>query len=120
MVGTLGFFVDALVLTLLIGPVGVGLYLGRLGSFLAAATFTWACNRRFTFGDTSRSGRFRQWGRFLAANAAGGLVNYGLYAALVTWHDGFRSWPVLAVAAGSLAGLLVNFFASRRFVFRSA
>jgi putative flippase GtrA len=55
--------------------------------------------------------------RYLAANAIGGLANYATYALLVATVEPVRRWPVLAVAAGSVAGLLLNFFLSRRFVF---
>ena len=115
-VGTIGFVVDASVLTVVLATTGLGFYWGRVASFLVAATTTWALNRRFTFQDRSAR-RVRQWGRFVAVNVGGGLVNYATYSALVAASATFRSWPVLAVAAGSLAGMFVNFAASKRFVF---
>ena len=57
-------------------------------------------------------------GRFLAANAVGGLVNYTTYAVLVTIYASVAAQPVIGVAAGSVAGLVVNFTASRYVVFR--
>ena len=115
-VGALGFLVDAGVLHLLIAGAGGDLYVSRLFSFLAAASFTWAMNRRFTFGDTDhRTGR--QWARFIAVNAVGGAVNYTVYAVLVATQPMVAAVPVLGVAAGSLAGLAVNFTASRTLVF---
>jgi putative flippase GtrA len=117
-VGTLGFVVDSVVLMLLLSTTGLGFYLGRLASFLVAATFTWFCNRHFTFRDRRKSGRIRQWIRFVVVNSGGGLVNYGVYSALIMTSELSRSWPVLGVAAGSLAGLAVNFTASKYLVFR--
>jgi putative flippase GtrA len=61
-----------------------------------------------------------QWGRFLAANALGGVVNYAVYAVLVTLVPVVAAYPVLGVAAGSLAGLVFNFTASKKWVFRKA
>jgi putative flippase GtrA len=49
----------------------------------------------------------------------GGLVNYATYAILVTWVPMAAAHPVLGVAAGSIAGLTVNFLLSRRVVFKS-
>lgn len=116
-VGTIGFIADASMLTLVLSVTGLGFYLGRLVSFLFAASITWALNRCYTFRDRSKQGRMRQWGRFVLVNSAGGLVNYGVYSALILGDDLFRAWPVLAVAAGSIAGLLVNFLGSKFLVF---
>jgi putative flippase GtrA len=52
--------------------------------------------------------------------AAGGLVNYGVYAGLVFQFMLFRSQPWLAVAAGTGAGLLLNFVLARRILYRPA
>lgn len=116
-VGTLGFVVDSLVLVLLLSTTGLGFFSGRLASFLAAATVTWLCNRHFTFRDSGSPRRVRQWARFVLVNSGGGLINYGVYSVLIMTSELSRTWPVLAVAAGSLAGLAVNFAASRHLVF---
>ena len=117
-VGAFGFLVDAGTLYLAMGLLGTGLYAGRLVSYLVAATATWALNRRYTFRDQRSPNRIAEWGRFLAANAVGGLVNYGTYALLVTVYPIVAAHPVLGVAAGSIAGLTVNFLLSRHAVFK--
>ena len=48
----------------------------------------------------------------------GGVVNYATYAIAVATWDFARAHPVIGVAAGSVAGLAVNFHLSRRLVFR--
>jgi putative flippase GtrA len=112
-VGIVGFAADAGALAALIWLTQGSPYLLRVGSFLAAATVTWWLNRRVTFSDTLSRSPLRQWSRFLAANSAGALVNYAVFAAMVG-----AAWPPIAgVAAGSLSGLLFNFHFSRRFVF---
>lgn len=116
-VGALGFCIDAVVL-LAARCGGLDLYSGRLVSYLVAATFTWYANRLFTF--RSNDPRWAaEWWRFLGANAIGGFLNYGTYALLVSVSTAFRRYPVLAIGAGSLVGLLCNFFLSRRVVFVS-
>jgi putative flippase GtrA len=115
-IGTLGAAVDAGTLYAVMHGIGLGPYSGRLASWLAAATFTWAMNRRFTFVDDRPP--FRQWLAFLAANALGGVINYGVYAVLVAMSPLVAQYPALGVAAGSLAGLTFNFSASKWVVFR--
>ena len=117
-IGGLGFFVDVGVLYAVLAATGLGPYLGRAISFLAAVTFTWWCNRSFTFGAGRPKGLVSEWARFASVNLFGGLVNYGVYAALVASADEFARQPFLAVAAGSAAGLVLNFVGSNFLVFR--
>jgi putative flippase GtrA len=112
LVGGAGFLVDAGVLLLLSQVLGLDIYVARVLSWFAAATFTWWMNRTLTFRDRD-AGLVRQWLMFLAANTGGGLINIGVSTALIALGVA----PVAAVACGSLAGLLWNFLASRRFVF---
>lgn len=118
-VGVVGFAVDTAVLYAALG-LGAGLYTGRLASYLTAATVTWALNRRFTFRESRSAHLATEWTRFLAVNSVGGTVNYIAYAALVTTLPFVTANPWLGVAAGSLAGLAVNFTLSRRMVFTAS
>ena len=114
LIGVGGFVVDTLDLYAVKGE--LGLYAGRVVSYFAAATFTWALNRRFTFVSLRPTPRLKQWLEFLAANAIGAIANYGVYSALVTWTAA-ADIPVLAVAAGSIAGLVFNFTINKVWVF---
>ncbi len=118
-VGVGGLIVDTAVLYTALYGLGFGLYAGRVVSYLAAATFTWACNRRFTFTHADPAPAFVQWLKFLLANGIGAVVNYATYAALVTWVPLVAEYPVIGVAAGSIAGLAFNFTASKRWVFHT-
>lgn len=116
-VGTVGFVVDAGVLYAGLAA-GLGYYGGRIVSYLCAATVTWALNRRFTFKTTATASK-REWGKFVLLNLSGFAVNYGTYAACLEAHPLFTSYPVLAVAVGSVAGLFVNFGVNKYLVFRA-
>jgi putative flippase GtrA len=116
-VGVVGFFVDAGVLTLAMSLLGLNIYTARVLSFLTAVTATWAMNRAFTFKQRASPSMVKEWVRFCAANAVGGLVNLGTYVLLVNTVTIAHDLPVVGVAAGSLAGLAVNFTLSRIFVF---
>lgn len=117
-VGTVGFVVDATVLTAAIA-LGLGPWFGRVLSYLIGATTTFTLNRLWTFRDVPRARSVgRQWALFLLVNLVGFACNYGTYALLITLVPVVAAHPVLGVAAGSIAGLAGNFVLSRRFVFR--
>jgi putative flippase GtrA len=116
-VGGIGFVVDTAVLYGALA-LGAGLYLGRAISYIAAATTTWALNRIWTFRGRGSGPAGRQWALFVVVNLGGFVLNYGTYAALVTWVPLVAAHPVLGVAAGSIAGMFSNFFLSRSLVFR--
>ncbi|TNC10230.1 GtrA family protein [Methylobacterium terricola] len=118
-VGLVGFLVDA---GLLLAAVGLGLppLAGRLLSWLAAASTTFALNRIVTFGDAAAAPVWRRWLLFLAANGLGGAVNYGVFGLVLGVAAPTGPRLVVALAAGTLAGLALNFWLSRRVVFRPA
>ena len=119
LVGVIGFFVDASVLYIVMLGFSFDPYSGRCFSYLIAATTTWYLNRRFTFRRSKSSLPQHQWAKFVLVNAVGGAVNYGVYAALIAVEVPYASEPLVAVGAGSLAGLTFNFTASRTLVFAS-
>lgn len=116
--GVIGFVVDAGIVQALVGVGGFDPYLSRVVSFLCAMTATWWFNRRYTFVAGRNEGPWKEWLRYFVAMLGGFAVNYGIYAALVYSLPLVRAWPVLGVAAGSVAGLAVNYASSRYWVFR--
>jgi putative flippase GtrA len=120
-IGALGMPVDAGVLWLMTHRAGLDPYSGRIVSWFCAATFTWAGNRYFTFHATRARGLVgtaREWMRFLAANAVGGLVNVGLYSTLVRFAPPPLNNLYVALVLGVVAGLVFNFTLSKKMVFR--
>lgn len=113
--GTLGFLVDAGVVSMLVHGLDWNPYAARTVSFLCAVATTYLFNRHLTFAATQK--RKGQAGRYLLAMMAGFAVNYGLYAALVHGLELVRAWPVIGVAAGSVAGLALNYLSARFWVF---
>ncbi|MFV0678691.1 GtrA family protein [Ottowia sp.] len=117
-VGAAGFVVDVAALYAaipLLGPYG-----GRVLSFLAAATFTWALNRRITFRaavPVNRAGLLTEWARYLGLMVVGAVINYAAYVLVLQRFPAVAWGPALGVAVGSLAGLAANYFSARFWVF---
>jgi len=119
LVGVVGMVVDTIVLYLGLWA-GLEFFAARVPSYFAAATTTWALNRAFTFRNADHAPLHRQWAAFVAANAVGGGVNYAVSVVLEATIALVAAYPVLAVAAGALSGMVFNFAASKRLVFRGA
>lgn len=115
--GVIGFVVDVAVLYALLA-LGLGYYLGRVLSFLAAAFTTWQINRRHAFAAEAGGRWIHEWLRYLLAMSGGGALNYLVYGCVIALAA-HRPWlPALAVAAGSAAGLVANFLTAKFWVFR--
>lgn len=118
-VGVAGLVVDAAVLWLMLYGVGSDPYSGRLVSYIAAATVTWVFNRAFTFKDVPmRDGLFRQWFKFLLANLSGFAANYLTYVLCINFVPLMADYKLLALVPASLVGLVFNFTASKKLVFK--
>jgi len=117
-VGTLAYLVDAGVLLALVHGAGLNPYVGRVASFLAAASFTWWLNRHWTF-EVKRAPTKAEWMAYVSLMVAGAAVNYATYAAAITWWALAREQLWIGVALGSIAGLGVNFLSSSRLFGRS-
>lgn len=113
-VGTVGFLVNAGIVVTLAHPIGPGW--AQLLAFPAAASVTWWLNRRYTFG-ASRNSWQGEWMRYLASNFVGWLANNGTYFFMILSYSFVYHHPAIAVAIGSLAGMVFNFVFSKRFVF---
>ncbi len=117
LVGAIAFAVDVGILYIV--KSAFGLYWGRVISFICAVFITWLLNRKLTFKERfSGLSLFSEFARYLTVMISGGMVNYLIYASLVVTLKGVANEPIWGVAAGSCAGLLVNFILARSFVFR--
>jgi len=121
MVGAAGYLVDAAILALTTGPMGMNPYRGRAIAIVVAMMATWVGNRYFTFAHRRARGSLgavaQEALKFAGTNMVGATVSYGVYAALVRFAT--EPWSNLFVAqiVGVLAGLVFNFTLSRTLVF---
>lgn len=119
LVGAFGFLIDSGVLYLCLYLFDLGYYLGRLVSYLCAATVTWYFHRIYTFNPDNLSNMKRQLASFIILNSLGGVANFLVYAFLISNYEIFRIFPVVAVGIGALFGLFINYYVSKKVVFKS-
>lgn len=118
--GVAGLACDALVFYLALAA-GMQLYAARLLSFLSAVVLTWLINRRYTFasaGNPAPAPSLGEFARYLGAMLGGGAVNYAVSVLCMLVLPPWRVTPLLAVAAGSLAGMSLNFISAKLLVFK--
>ncbi|MBO1323794.1 GtrA family protein [Acetobacter sp. TBRC 12305] len=97
----------------------LGLTLATLAAYFIAATANWFLNRLWTFrGVGLHQHILVQWLRFLTTNSLGFLLNRGTVYTLFLLFPLCRHYPVVALAAGALAGLFSNFHICQKMVFR--
>ena len=116
-VGGIGFIVDAAILTTLIHVFEVGPYIARFFSFSGAVTVTWLLNRIWTFSRTMTSRKGSEYTRYICVQTCGWLLNFGIYAICIASSTTMRTFPVLALAVGSIIAATFNFLGARHFVF---
>jgi putative flippase GtrA len=116
-VGAAGFVVNEAALYAAIHWLSLGKDAAWFFAFVPAVTFTWWGNRTLTFAEHASAEWLKEWARFVATNAFGALVNLGVYETVI--HT-TRLDPALALAAGVLAGMMFNFFLSKKLVFRKS
>lgn len=115
--GAAGFIVDAGYLLVLTGPLGP--VLGRVISFTLAVVTTWLINRNFAFSDRPSGQKLHvEFGRYFGSMLVGGTANWAAYGLVLALLPPGPALPLIGVAAGSVAGLVVNLTLAQRFVFR--
>lgn len=116
-VGGITFVINAIVVELLVHAWGP--FYAQCLAFPLVATMAWYLNRRYTFGASNRP-IVHEWFRYIFANLLGWAANNGVYVLFVLHLPIAYQHPSIAVAAGSLTGMVFNFAMSRAAVFRSA
>lgn len=103
----------------------VNLYLSRVFSLGSSIMAGYLLNRYFTFGGNERGCFYRQMAGHFGVHLTGGVLNYGVFSAIVAVGHSFlhpgvlmTAWPLVALWIGGLVGLSFNFILSKRLVFR--
>ena len=117
-VGGVGFMIDA-GLTLALLATTDAPFLSRLVAIISAMGTTWALNRRFTFTPVKGKTLPTEGTQYLAVNSSGAAVNYGIYSLCIMMLTltPLSARAFIAVCAGSIAGLLINYLGMKYVVF---
>ena len=115
--GGLAFAVDAGLTQAWVSLAGLDPWSARALAFPVAVTCTWLFNRRFTFQPQRALSLPREWLLYVGTQLGGLSINLATYAVLAALLPLVARWPVLGVAAGSVAGLLVNFLGAKHVAF---
>ena len=113
-VGAVGLCIDAGLLWLFVYGLELDPIAGRVLSFLATITVTYALNARYTFNVAPRKAQMPRYG---VIQSLGALINFGSYTWLVTF------WvlePMISLLIGAALGSTHNFLMMRSFVFKDA
>lgn len=115
--GVVGYLVDAGSTLLLAGTLGP--YLARIPAFIGAASVTWLINRSTTFkhSDKRHDNLVKEYFHYLSIMIVGLIANYIVYAIAVKIIGQTTFAILLSVALGSLAGMVVNYFNSKKYIF---
>lgn len=119
--------IDIGVLYALHEGLALSVYLARVFSYFAAMTAGYFLNRCFTFHQHERfRSILHDLGRFYVVFAAGGLLNYGVFALIVALggeaglKPGVDYWlPMLGVWVGGMFGMCFNYVVSHKLVFQT-
>lgn len=118
-VGSVGFLIDATILTVLAKYLSYNLYLSRAVSFLFASLATWLLNRLFTFRELTRNVDIHrvEYIRYMTVQIVGAITNLVIFSILVAMYTQLREYPVVPLAIGAIFGLAINFVGARIWVF---
>jgi putative flippase GtrA len=117
-VGAFGFFVDGLLLVLLI-TLDWSLLLARLGSFACAVSIAWYFNRKWTFNKkgVAQARVVKQYGYYLTAQLIGAGINFGTFFLVIHWFPFLSSEPLIALAVGSSVAMCFNYVLAKKVVY---
>jgi putative flippase GtrA len=117
LVGGLGTLTNLVVFYFVVDVAGVAPLAGAVGCFAVAVSQNYVLNELWTFA-TSAGGElsFERWWKFVAASLLGLAINLSVLTVLLAVAD----FPLAVVpqAIGIAAGMVFNFVASSRLVFR--
>ena len=112
LVGSVGFMIDAGVMSLLMYS-GIHYIFARPLAFAPAVAATWLLNRLWTFSQTDRSRPGRQFWIYAAIQVFGASVNFLVFIVVMQFMVPTQKNIFFALFAGSSFGLFVNYLCAK-------
>jgi len=116
-VGSIGFVIEAVLLTGLTRYAAWSPWQARIPSFLTAVLVTWALNRRHTFAERGLQRRSLEAFFYAAIQGGGALVNLGIFGAVLAFWPQLSSMPVIPLAIGAVGGFACNYLLSSKLLY---
>jgi putative flippase GtrA len=116
-VGSVGFVVEAIILTTLTRYAAWSPWQARIPSFLTAVLVTWALNRRHTFPNRGPQRRSTEAFFYTAIQGGGALTNLGIFGACLAIQPELAKVPVIPLAVGAVGGFAFNFILSSKWLY---
>lgn len=116
-VGSVGFIVEATILTALTIYAGWSPWQARIPSFLSAVVITWALNRRHTFPQRGLERRSTEAFFYTVIQGGGALINLAVFGGCLLIQPQLAHTPVIPLAVGAVAGFAFNFLLSSKWLY---
>lgn len=116
-VGSVGFVVEAVILTTLTIYAAWSPWQARIPSFLSAVLITWVLNRRHTFPQRGLERRATEAFFYTAIQGGGALINLAVFGVCLAMWPKLAHVPVMPLAIGAVAGFAFNFLLSSRWLY---
>jgi putative flippase GtrA len=117
--GTVGFVVEALLLSLFSHWWGVGPFLARIPAFLLTFLALWAIKRFYIFEKSTLPVR-QSLTRYAYASLAGIILNWTVYSLAVHFSAFLAFFPPLALLIATTITSPLNFLIAKYGVFRAS
>lgn len=117
--GLTALVVDAGLLELLTRLLGLSPFVARPISILVAMVVSWMINRSLTFAVRVPPS-WREFAKFAIASAFAILVNYLVFAAILSAFPITRTLPSAAIVPASMVSMLVSYMGFRFGAFRAS
>lgn len=116
-VGSVGFLVEAAILTTLTLHAAWSPWQARIPSFLSAVLITWALNRRHTFARRGLERRGTEAFFYTLIQGGGALINLAVFGICLAIQPKLSQLPVIPLAIGAVAGFAFNFLVSSKWLY---
>jgi len=116
-VGSIGFVVEAAILSTLTVYAHWSPWQARIPSFLWAVLITWALNRRHTFPQRGLERRSTEAFFYTVIQGGGALINLAVFGACLALQPQLAYIPVIPLAIGAVAGFAFNFLLSSKWLY---
>lgn len=116
-VGSVGFLIEAGIVTGLTQWAGWTAWHARMPSFTTAVLVTWILNRNTTFKGRGSKNLLAEALMYFGTQAGGAAINLLIFGIALQILPRLQSVPVFALALGSIGGLVFNYVVAATLIY---